>query len=105
MFLLFLAWSVPIEGPPPIYSIELEESLRTELFTGYTVQQRPNQRVGVALMLTILTVNDLVRYFNLLKLVFVFLPWQHVQFRWAIVVMIVWGLDLYLLCIISAYHH
>ena len=72
-FLLSLAWSVPIQGPPPTYSIELEESLRTELFTNYTVQQRPKQKVGVALSLTILTVNDLVRYFNLF--------FQHVQFK------------------------
>ncbi|XP_052097869.1 acetylcholine receptor subunit beta-like [Mytilus californianus] len=44
---------------PPSYSIELEESLRTELFKSYTAQQRPSQKVRVAIRFNLLTVNDL----------------------------------------------
>ncbi|XP_052103513.1 acetylcholine receptor subunit beta-like [Mytilus californianus] len=44
---------------PPSYSIELEESLRTELFTSYTAQQRPTQKVRVGIRFHLLTVNDL----------------------------------------------
>ena len=51
---------VQIQATPPSYSIELEERLRTELFTNYTVQQRPDQKVHVSVSLTILTINELV---------------------------------------------
>ncbi|XP_063429273.1 acetylcholine receptor subunit beta-like isoform X1 [Mytilus trossulus] len=44
---------------PPIYSIALEESLRTELFTSYTAQQRPDKKVRVGIRFHLLTVNDL----------------------------------------------
>ncbi|CAC5401855.1 unnamed protein product [Mytilus coruscus] len=44
---------------PPSYSIKLEESLRTELFTSYTAQQRPTQKVRVGIRFNLLTVNDL----------------------------------------------
>ncbi|XP_076095662.1 neuronal acetylcholine receptor subunit alpha-5-like [Mytilus galloprovincialis] len=44
---------------PHNYSIELEETLRTELFTNYTVQQRPSQQVKVGVRFSLLTVNDL----------------------------------------------
>ena len=51
---------VQIQAIPPSYSIELEESLRSELFTNYTVQQRPDQKVRVSVSFTILTINELV---------------------------------------------
>ncbi|XP_048759708.1 neuronal acetylcholine receptor subunit alpha-3-like [Ostrea edulis] len=44
---------------PPSYSPELESGLRSELFTGYSVLQRPTKRVEVYVELTLLTVNDL----------------------------------------------
>lgn len=43
------------------YSIELETSLRAELFTNYSIKQRPTKTVGVSVSFTILTINDLVR--------------------------------------------
>jgi hypothetical protein len=46
--------------PPPTYSTGLEKALRSELFAGYSVLQRPTKRVNVYVELTLLTVNDLV---------------------------------------------
>ncbi|XP_062610630.1 neuronal acetylcholine receptor subunit alpha-3-like [Saccostrea cucullata] len=48
--------------PPPSYSPALESQLRTEIFTGYSVLQRPTKQVLVRVELTLLTVNDLVWY-------------------------------------------
>ena len=49
---------------PPVqqaYDIQLEQDLRDELLSGYEAQQRPNRTVNVAVSLTLLTINDLVR--------------------------------------------
>ncbi|XP_078314818.1 acetylcholine receptor subunit beta-like [Crassostrea virginica] len=46
-------------GSPPTYSRSLETALRTELFTGYSVLQRPEDRMRVKVSLTLLTVNDM----------------------------------------------
>lgn len=54
---------------PHNYSIELEETLRTELFTNYTVQQRPSQQVKVGVRFSLLTVNDLVCDFKLFYII------------------------------------
>ena len=45
---------------PPPYSITLESDLRTELFTGYSILQRPSKSVEVFVKFVLLTVNDLV---------------------------------------------
>ena len=50
-------------GSPPTYSRSLETALRTELFTGYSVLQRPEDRMRVKVSLTLLTVNDMVTTF------------------------------------------
>lgn len=42
-----------------VYSITLETALRTELFSSYSTQQRPNKQVLVFADLTLLTVNDM----------------------------------------------
>ena len=52
--------------PPPIYSTELESQLRTSLFTGYEVLQRPFQTVVVAVTLNLLNINSLVRLLSIL---------------------------------------
>ena len=49
---------------PPVqqvYDIQLEQDLREELLSGYEAQQRPNRTVNVAVSLTLLTIDDLVR--------------------------------------------
>ncbi|XP_033733502.1 acetylcholine receptor subunit beta-like [Pecten maximus] len=61
LVLLVLTQCYDVSGAasPPVYSKDLETSLRTELFTGYEVLQRPSKTVGVFVSLNVLTVNDL----------------------------------------------
>ena len=47
-------------GGIPSYSTELESALRTELFQGYEVLQRPEKKVTVWVALNMLTINSLV---------------------------------------------
>ncbi|XP_052103514.1 neuronal acetylcholine receptor subunit alpha-6-like [Mytilus californianus] len=58
-FILLGVVQTTVLHPKQNYSIELEERLRTEMFTNYTVQQRPSQKVRVAIKFNLLTVNDL----------------------------------------------
>lgn len=44
---------------PPSYSTDLETQLREELFTNYSVLQRPSEKVTVQLALNLFTVNSL----------------------------------------------
>lgn len=45
---------------PPSYSTSLETQLRTQLYTGYEVLQRPQQTVATNIQLNLLTINYLV---------------------------------------------
>ena len=47
-------------GGVPSYSTDLESALRTELFQGYEVLQRPEKKVTVSVALNMLTINSLV---------------------------------------------
>ncbi|KAK3093321.1 hypothetical protein FSP39_014069 [Pinctada imbricata] len=59
LFIYFVSlYGVTLAQPPP-YSTDLETSLRTELFTNYSVLQRPDARVNVKVALTLLTINDM----------------------------------------------
>ncbi|XP_061187048.1 uncharacterized protein LOC133195207 [Saccostrea echinata] len=53
--------TVNVGQGPPVYSITLESQLRDELFSNYSVQQRPSQKVNVEVVLTLLTVNELIK--------------------------------------------
>ncbi|KAJ8308725.1 hypothetical protein KUTeg_013599, partial [Tegillarca granosa] len=44
---------------PPSYSTTLETTLRSSLYDGYSVLQRPSQRVTVKVSFNILTINDM----------------------------------------------
>ncbi|WAR09725.1 ACHB-like protein, partial [Mya arenaria] len=46
-------------GSAPAYSTDLETELRTALFTGYEVLQRPSERVSVTVSMNLITVNSL----------------------------------------------
>ncbi|XP_053385791.1 acetylcholine receptor subunit beta-like [Mercenaria mercenaria] len=54
----FLKVFVHGSGIPP-YSTDLETELRTRLFTGYEVLQRPNQTVSMSVGLNLVTINSL----------------------------------------------
>lgn len=46
-------------GAPPAYSMDLETTLRNIVFTNYSTQQRPSEKVIVHVSFTLLTINDL----------------------------------------------
>ena len=49
-----------VTSTPEPYSIDLETTLRTNLFSDYALLQRPDKTVDVLISLNLLTLNDLV---------------------------------------------
>lgn len=61
LFLCLIGFCTTVTFGQSVYSITLETALRTELFSSYSTQQRPNKQVLVYADLTLLTVNDMVK--------------------------------------------
>ncbi|OWF44873.1 acetylcholine receptor subunit beta-like [Mizuhopecten yessoensis] len=71
-------------GTPPVYSTDLETSLRTELFTGYEVLQRPSKKVDVFVTFNVLTVNDLDIKDQFMSITAYFeLKWEDARLSWS----------------------
>ncbi|KAK3093894.1 hypothetical protein FSP39_021544 [Pinctada imbricata] len=71
------------QGPPPPYSTDLETSLRDELFTNYSVLQRPSALVNVRVSLTLLTINDMnIREQTLSASGYLTLVWRDTRLSW-----------------------
>lgn len=67
----------------PSYSTDLESALRTELFTGYEVLQRPSETVNVRIALNLLTVNSLDIKDQILSTSgFFAMTWQDDRLEW-----------------------
>ncbi|WAR09698.1 ACHE-like protein, partial [Mya arenaria] len=56
---LVLVTAQVVRGMSPSYSTDLETELRTALFTGYEVLQRPAKQVPVTVSMNLITVNSL----------------------------------------------
>ncbi|XP_062566319.1 neuronal acetylcholine receptor subunit alpha-7-like [Saccostrea cucullata] len=69
-------------GPPP-YSTDWETSLRTRVFTNYSTQQRPSQRVIVHVSFTLLTINDLnIKDQTMSSTGYLTLRWKDERLKW-----------------------
>ncbi|XP_048768180.2 neuronal acetylcholine receptor subunit alpha-3-like isoform X2 [Ostrea edulis] len=68
---------------PPAYSTDWETSLRTKVFTNYSTQQRPSQKVIVHVSFTLLTINDLNIKEQLMSTTgYLTLRWKDERLKW-----------------------
>ncbi|XP_052812727.1 acetylcholine receptor subunit beta-like isoform X2 [Mya arenaria] len=73
-----------VGGSAPSYSTDLETELRTALFTGYEVLQRPMEQVKVKVSLNLITVNSLdIKAQTLSTSGFFQLSWPDNRLEWS----------------------
>ncbi|XP_078335908.1 acetylcholine receptor subunit beta-like [Crassostrea virginica] len=73
----------PPGGGPPAYSTDLETTLRDKVFTNYSTQQRPSQRVIVHVSFTLLTINDLnIKDQTMSTTGYLTLRWKDNRLKW-----------------------